>query len=253
MSDEETPTSSLSSELLAPVVSQITLDKSRFRTLVNGDESETVDLEILSSDATPIETRTVKSIAGQIATRIDNLSYDFEQAKNTIEATEVTLLEAKDDTIAARDQAQTSESNAAASLDQANTARNEARTYRNETANYYNDIFVEPYYFPYYLTKSVDIPASGQIDVNNAAVNKLDGTTDITLSFVNSDGTAITTLPTDRAQSIIIFITGAGGNITWPSQIEWSGDNTPELGTNWTSVILFWTGNTFIGITSGKR
>lgn len=253
MADDDTQTSSESSELLLPVVSQITLDKTRLRGLVNGDETETVDLEILSSNTTPIETRTVKSIAGQIAERINNLSYDFEQAKNTIEDTEVVLLNAKDDAVAARDAAQTSESNATTAASESETARDEARTYRNETAQYYNDVFQDPYYFPYYLTKSVDIPTSGEIDVTNAAVNRLDGTTDITLSFVDSSGTAISALPTDRAQSIIIFITGAGGNITWPTEVEWSGDNVPELGTNWTSVILFWTGNTFIGITSGKR
>ena len=403
---EDTPTSSVSSELLAPVVSQITLDKTRFRALVNGDETETVELEVLDSTTTPIAKRTVLSIEGQIKSRIGALSYDFEQAKNTIEATEVVLLNAKDDTIAARDAAQTSESNALSHANTAETHKDDARTYRNQAQNfknsaetsatnaassedlaqkwaeenedvevetglysakhyalkaegslstvssdadlaqkwaeenedvevetglysakhyalkaegslstvssdadlaqrwadenedvevitgaysakhhalkaaesesnaatsesnaqtysneaegyrneaktYHDNLMVEPYYFPYYMTKSVT--STGNIDVTNAAVNKVDGTTNTTISFVDDTGTAITSLPTDRAQNIIIFISGAGGSITWPSQIEWSGGNEPTLGTTWTSVIVFWTGNMFIGITSGKK
>ena len=267
--DNETPTSAVTAELLAPVAQQIVLDKTRFKLLVNGDVDDTVDLEVIdpnnptddSGDNSNDPTRTVKSIAGQIKDRIDSLSYDFEQAKNTIEQTEVVLLNAKDTTIAARDAAQTSETNAQGYASQAEADKNQARTYRNEannlkieTRDYRDEILTEPYYFPYYLTKSEVVPTSGEIDVANAAVNRLDGTTNITLSFTNG-GVALGSapLPSDRAQNVIVFVTGAGGNITWPSEVQWSGGNVPELGTNWTSVILFWTGTIFIGITSAKQ
>lgn len=96
-----------------------------------------------------------------------------------------------------------------------------------------------------YSTNSIEI--TDVIDVTGATVNRLDGTTDAVLSLSHP------TLPSTISQSIVIFIEGSGGSITWSSEVSWAGGNEPELGTTWTNIVLFWTGTMWIGMESAKQ
>lgn len=100
-------------------------------------------------------------------------------------------------------------------------------------------------FIPRYETKSVETTAS--IDVKAATVFRVDGTTSPTLTLSNA------TLGTDRAMVISVFVTGSGGTITWPAEINWSGGTEPTLGTNWTNVVLSWTGTMWIGSEGAKN
>lgn len=77
------------STLLTPIITQLELDRDRFKELINGDENATVTLE----------GRTEKSIAGQVIERIDFVASDFITAKDE-------ALQAATDAGIARDQAQ---------------------------------------------------------------------------------------------------------------------------------------------------
>jgi hypothetical protein len=98
---------------------------------------------------------------------------------------------------------------------------------------------------PRYETSSV--VTTGVIDAMTATVFRVDGTVNRTLTLSNA------TLPATSAQSIVVFIDGSGGTVTWPIEVSWAGGNEPVLGTTWTNVILFWTGTMWIGMESSKR
>lgn len=98
---------------------------------------------------------------------------------------------------------------------------------------------------PYYQTKSV--VATTVINVLESTTHRVDATVNRTLTLSNS------TLSSEIAQSIVIFVSGSGGTITWPAQISWADNKQPELGTNWTLVYLFWTGTMWVGMEGQKQ
>lgn len=77
------------STLLTPIITQMELDRDRFKDLVNGTASETVDLE----------GRTEKSIAGQVEERFNQLTFDFTTAKDEVVSLEAQVSGYKDDVV----------------------------------------------------------------------------------------------------------------------------------------------------------
>lgn len=100
-------------------------------------------------------------------------------------------------------------------------------------------------YMPYYRTKSKN--TTSVIDVESAAVHRVSAAANKTLTLSKS------TLPSDTAQNIVVFVEDSGGVITWPTEVSWAGGNEPTLGTTWTLVNIFWTGSMWIGMEGSKR
>jgi hypothetical protein len=49
-----------------------------------------------------------------------------------------------------------------------------------------------------------------------------------------------------RAMTVVLHITGSS-EITWPSGILWNNSQIPVLGSSWTTVILIWVGDGWVG------
>lgn len=102
-----------------------------------------------------------------------------------------------------------------------------------------------PSYIPYYQTKSV--ATTNVIQVAESTVYRVDASANRTLVLSQP------TLPSDRAMTLVVFVQGSAGTITWPVEIDWAGGEEPTLGTTWTNVILFWTGSMWIGSEGSKK
>lgn len=50
----------------------------------------------------------------------------------------------------------------------------------------------------------------------------------------------------NRAMTVVLHITGKAG-ITWPPGILWNNSQVPVLGNSWTTVILIWVGDGWVG------
>lgn len=240
------------STLLTPVLTQIEIDRDRFKILVNGTETDTVQLE----------NREELSIAGQVADRIDSQTINLTSAVNDAESArdsaivansnaqsaKDTAVSAKTDAVNAKDASITAQGDAEAARDEASDYRDETEILRNETIDATQGGIT---YIPRYETDSLAVdPMDGVIDIAMAAVWRVDGTTTIDLVFPDPEDF---TFEADRAQSVVVFIEGSGGAITWPLEVEWAGDSEPALGTSWTNVVLFWTGTMWIGMESAKK
>jgi len=97
--------------------------------------------------------------------------------------------------------------------------------------------------FNNYRTKSVQ--STSVIDFEAANVHRISGTTDTTITLQGTE-------PNDEAINVVICIEGYGATITWPSAINWNNGTEPNLGPNWTNIILFWTGSMWVGMISGR-
>lgn len=63
---------------------------------------------------------------------------------------------------------------------------------------------------------------------------------DVGISFDNSP-------ESDRSMTVVITIIGAMHTVTWPSNINWNNGIPPVLGVGSTVVVLYWTGDQWIG------
>lgn len=118
------------STLLTPIVTQLELDRDRFKGLINGTETETVDLE----------GRTEKSIAGQVKKRIDDMSISLSDAVDNAQSASSDSIGAKIAAEAARDTAVSAKSDAKSATVTAEGARDQAKSYKNSTEDYYNNV-----------------------------------------------------------------------------------------------------------------
>lgn len=236
------------STLLTPIITQLEIDRDRFKVLINGGEFDTVQLE----------DRVEKSIAGQVADRINALAVDLTAAVNNAEQfadaaqNSATSASASESAVqAAVGVAQAAAGTAQTAADSASQDAQETESAKNTTLIAISEFTIDKEYLPRYETSSLPVDATDQlIDVQSSAVWRVDGTQNWNLVFPDAADFAY---DEDRSQSVIVFIEGSGGTITWPVEVSWAGGNEPELGTTWTNVVLFWTGTMWIGMESAKR
>ncbi|MCK2124304.1 hypothetical protein [Pseudomonas sp. PNPG3] len=77
------------------------------------------------------------------------------------------------------------------------------------------------------------------LDLSLSQVFKINASQQRTLTFSNPPAT-------NRAMSVVVHITGKS-NINWPSGILWNNSQVPVLGDAWTTVILIWIGDGWVG------
>lgn len=77
------------------------------------------------------------------------------------------------------------------------------------------------------------------LDLNASQVFKVNAEQPRALSFV---GTPSAT----KSMTVVLQITGSS-KITWPSGIKWNNSQEPVLGNAWTTVILLWVGDGWVG------
>ena len=77
------------------------------------------------------------------------------------------------------------------------------------------------------------------LNLEASQVFRVDAAVPRTLAFT---GTPAAT----RAMTVVIHITGKS-NITWPAGIQWNNNQIPVLGNAWTTVILIWVGEGWVG------
>ncbi|MBF8726129.1 hypothetical protein [Pseudomonas putida] len=77
------------------------------------------------------------------------------------------------------------------------------------------------------------------LDLNVSQVFKINATQQRVLTFANVPAA-------NRAMSVVLHITGKS-NVTWPIGILWNNSQVPVLGNAWTTVILIWIGDGWVG------
>lgn len=77
------------------------------------------------------------------------------------------------------------------------------------------------------------------LDLNLSQVFKINANQQRTLTFANPPAAS-------RAMSVVLHITGKS-DITWPAGILWNNSQVPVLGNAWTTVILIWVGDGWVG------
>lgn len=87
--------------------------------------------------------------------------------------------------------------------------------------------------------------ATDELDLAQQQVFRVDASTPRTISLTNEP-------ETDRAMTVVIHITG-NSPVTWPASIVWDDGEAPELGDDFTRVILFWDGVIWTGVTGVAR
>lgn len=87
------------------------------------------------------------------------------------------------------------------------------------------------------------ISSTGEIDANqgNTFVMTNDTAGTRALSFKN--------LPANRAMTLVVFVRGNIGNITWPTEVKWNNGLAPTLSETFTNLVFFWTGSEIVGST----
>ena len=113
------------STLLTPIITQIELDRDRFKILVNGTESDTVSLE----------NRTEKSIAGQVQEAIDSSAVDLTVAVSDAEAARADAISAKTSAETARDETNTLKNTTNTLKNQTSTLKDETQVLRDDVAD----------------------------------------------------------------------------------------------------------------------
>lgn len=88
------------------------------------------------------------------------------------------------------------------------------------------------------------VAATATLDLSTSQVFRIDASSPRTISFANAPGS-------DRAMTVVIHITGNSA-VTWPGSIVWD-DSPPQLGSNFTRVVLFWDGVAWSGFTGAAR
>jgi hypothetical protein len=78
------------------------------------------------------------------------------------------------------------------------------------------------------------------MDLSIAQTFNIAATRDKALSFTNAPGA-------DRTMTVVVTIAGDGGIITWPDSVFFKDEVPPTLGTNYTVVVMYWTGSIWIG------
>lgn len=83
--------------------------------------------------------------------------------------------------------------------------------------------------------------STGAMDVSAAQLFRISGTGTATISFTN--------LPTNRAMTFVIVLSGKGGSLTWPSALKWSNNEAPTLGDTRTNIVVLWDGTNLTAAT----
>lgn len=81
--------------------------------------------------------------------------------------------------------------------------------------------------------------SAGMVDALSHQLFILDGTQDNTVTF--------TRLPEGRAMVLALVFRGQGGTITWPENLNWSQNDTPQLSASRTVITVLWDGETLTG------
>lgn len=77
------------------------------------------------------------------------------------------------------------------------------------------------------------------LDMSLSQVFKINASQPRILTFANPPGAT-------RAMSLVLHITGKAA-ITWPPGVLWNNSQVPVLGNAWTTVILIWVGDGWVG------
>lgn len=86
----------------------------------------------------------------------------------------------------------------------------------------------------------LDVVATASVlNLNTSQVFKINANEARVLSFSNPPGA-------NRAMTVVLHITGKA-EITWPAGILWNNSQVPVLGNAWTTVILIWVGDGWVG------
>ncbi|WP_426808035.1 hypothetical protein ABOC32_16805 [Pseudomonas sp. WOUb67] len=81
--------------------------------------------------------------------------------------------------------------------------------------------------------------ATAVLDVNSGQVFRINASQPRALTFSGVPAA-------NRAMTVVLHITGKS-NITWPAGIQWNNSQVPVLGNAWTTVILIWVGEGWVG------
>ena len=81
--------------------------------------------------------------------------------------------------------------------------------------------------------------ATAALDLSTGQVFKVSATVARTLSFTNPPAAG-------RAMTVVVHITGAA-KVTWPASILWNNSTVPVQGAQWTTIILVWIGDGWVG------
>lgn len=118
------------STLLTPIITQLELDRERFKQLINGDEFATVQLEF----------RIEKSIAGMVKQRITEAAIDIESTLLALsEAIRITAASERN-ALASENAANTASTNANLAVASVEQLKDEVGSLRDETLDYYNKV-----------------------------------------------------------------------------------------------------------------
>lgn len=161
------------STLLTPIVTQLDIDRERFKQLINGDLDDTVQLEF----------RIEKSIAGMVRDRINELGFDLsnavQQAQDAAQAASTSEMEANNSATtaqqnrnaseSARDESVSAKDSAISAKDESIDARDLSRVYRDQAEQFANSLVTEVGVFG----MSMMYP-SGNLVEDTVTVNKKD-------------------------------------------------------------------------------
>lgn len=117
------------STLLTPIITQLELDRDRFKKLINGDVEDTINLE----------GREEYSIAGQVKNRIEDLAGDLVSAVADSELAKQNAESARDETQALLDEAQQASSDAFNYKSSTEGARDQATSILNDVMDLKSD------------------------------------------------------------------------------------------------------------------
>lgn len=81
--------------------------------------------------------------------------------------------------------------------------------------------------------------ATAVLDLGYGQVFKIDASIARVLSFANSPAAG-------RAMTVVLHVTGNAA-ITWPAGILWNNSQEPMRGTEWTTIILIWISDGWVG------
>lgn len=77
------------------------------------------------------------------------------------------------------------------------------------------------------------------LDLNTGQVFKINASQDRALVFANPPAA-------NRAMTVVLHLTGRA-TINWPAGILWNNSQVPVLGNTWTTIILIWVGDGWVG------
>lgn len=83
------------------------------------------------------------------------------------------------------------------------------------------------------------VATTAALDLSLSQVFKINASQPRVLTFTNPPAA-------NRAMTLVLHITGKS-DVTWPPSILWNNSQTPVLGNAWTTVILIWVGDGWVG------